>query len=339
MRIGAVYNPHLPNSQYRCVIPLRALERRGHEVLWPADTVGQDRIDRLLDCDLVHMHRQYGPATLAVVPLLRRSGVAVSWDNDDDLAAVPVESPHHEAFSGTRGAEIEGAWRRIVTRASVVTTTTARLAERLFDGGAARVEVIENALPAHFLRQHPREHEGVVVGWIAGTTHAADAQRLGIDRLLAEMLDDHGQLHVATIGLDLAIDHPRYHHLPRVEFDRLLDAAAGFDIGIAPLADLAFNEARSDVKAREYAALGIPWLASPVGPYRRLGTHQGGELVADGDWRQALERLLDGGERTRRGAVARRWAESVTIDTLAGRWESVFASAIEHPSTDGRGAE
>lgn len=330
MKIATVYDARLPNSNYRAAIPLRELESRGHQVLWPSETVARDRVDRLLDCDAVLLHRQYGPATLAVVPLLARSGVAVCYDNDDDLSAVPVESPHYESFAGQRGKRIESAWQRIVRRAALVTTTSELLAEKFLDRGARHVEVIENYLPGEFLAQQRREHEGVVVGWIAGTTHRADARRLGVGLVLRRLLDDCPEVRVASIGLDLELGHERYHHLPRVDFDRLIHAAAAFDVGIAPLADIPFNQARSSIKLKEYAALGLPWLASPVAPYRGLGAEQGGELVAGGDWWPALSRLVaDAGERARRGARARAWAETQTIATGGDLWESAFERAIE----------
>lgn len=331
MRIAAVYDSRLPNSNYRSVIPARELESRGHEVLWPSETIGKDRIDRLLDCDAVLLHRQYGPATLAAVPLLARSGIAVCWDNDDDLSEVPVESPHFESFAGERGERIEDAWKRIVRRAALVTTPSAILAEKFLNRGARHVEVIENHLPAEFLAEPRREHDGVVVGWTAGTTHAADAKRLGIPLVLRRLLDTYPDVHVASIGLNLELGHERYHHLERVDFDRLIHAAAAFDIGIAPLADIPFNRARSNVKVKEYSALGIPWLASPVGPYAELGPEQGGELVADGDWWEALVRLIeDKGERTTHGRRARQWAESESIAHGGDRWEAALEAALDN---------
>lgn len=102
-----------------------------------------------------------------------------------------------------------------------------------------------------------------------------------------------------------------------------------FDIGIAPLADTPFNRARSNVKLKEYAALGIPWLASPVGPYAGLGTEQGGRLVGDGEWEEALRSLIRHPLRRRRLAeAARSWAATQTIETAAPLWEATFEEAV-----------
>ena len=46
-------------------------------------------------------------------------------------------------------------------------------------------------------------------------------------------------------------------------------ASLGLDAAVAPLADNAFNRAKSDLKILEYGILCIPVIASSVGEYRR----------------------------------------------------------------------
>jgi hypothetical protein len=84
-----------------------------------------------------------------------------------------------------------------------------------------------------------------------------------------------------------------------------------WDIGIAPLADTAFNQGKSAIKALDYAALGLAVLASDVPAYRGsladgagadgAGAHGvGGRLVANTEaaWFRAVSDLiLDAGAR------------------------------------------
>ncbi|MGO9197582.1 MAG: glycosyltransferase [Acidimicrobiales bacterium] len=326
MRIGTLYDPKLPNSRYRCVVPLRALSERGHEIIWPSAT---DAVELLEKCDLVHMHRQYGPATDALVARLRHIGVAISYDNDDDLAAIHRDSPSYREAGGLKGQRDFAATARVARRAALVTTPSDTLADRYRRAGAEHVEVIENYLPREFLAARRRDHFGVVVGWIAGLEHSVDASRLGLREVFLSLLKRYPKLRVASIGADLRLAHDRYFHLEQADFASLLYAAAGFDIGIAPLADSRFNAARSNVKVKEYACLGIPWLASPVAPYADLGRDQGGELVDDGEWEQALSALIEHPRRRARlGRQARDWAETQTIEIAGHRWEEAFAGAI-----------
>jgi glycosyltransferase involved in cell wall biosynthesis len=107
-------------------------------------------------------------------------------------------------------------------------------------------------------------------------------------------------------------------------------AEAGVEhIGIAPLIDSAFNRGRSNVKLKEYAAAGAVWLASPVGPYLGMGEDQGGRLVEDDGWYEALDRLVR--DHADRAALARRasaWARKQTIEHAGRAWETSFRSAI-----------
>jgi glycosyltransferase involved in cell wall biosynthesis len=69
-----------------------------------------------------------------------------------------------------------------------------------------------------------------------------------------------------------------------------------WDIGIAPLADTAFNRSKSAIKTLDYAALGLAVLASDVPAYRgSLADGIGGRLVANTEaaWFRALHDLID----------------------------------------------
>jgi hypothetical protein len=327
MRIGTLYDPTLPNSRYRCIIPLRALGERGHEIVWPETPVAPRR---LMSCDLVHMHRQHGGATESLVASLRRAAVVISYDNDDDLAAIPHDSPSCKRLGGLRGHLDFTATARIAPRAALVTTPSKALADRYRRSGAPHVQVIENFLPREFAAQKRRRHKGLVVGWIAELEHAVDASRLGIGDVLLRLLNDYGELRVAVVGRDLRLARDRYFHLDRTDFARLLHTAAAFEIGIAPLADSQFNACRSNVKVKEYAALGIPWLASPVEPYGGLRPEQGGQLVGDGDWEHSIREMIDHPiRRARMARRARAWASSQTIDVAVPQWERAFQAAVE----------
>jgi glycosyltransferase involved in cell wall biosynthesis len=172
-----------------------------------------------------------------------------------------------------------------------------------------------------------RRHDGIVIGWVGGIDHAADVARIGVANALSRLIAEHDNVRVECIGVDLGLPE-RYRHDGFVPFPELPGRIGEFDIGIAPLADLPGNRARSDIKVKEYAASAVPWLASPVGPYLGFGEGEGGRLVPDDEWFEALDRLVTHGrERRRLARKAKRWAKGQTIDAVADRWERVFVEA------------
>lgn len=328
MRLGVVWAPGV-NSRYRAIDPMNAMVRRGHEVVWPLDADGEARLRELARCDVVHVYRRSDEPTRQVLAELARNGVAITWDNDDDFTATPEESPGYKDTGGLAGRRFFSRQVRVAKMARTVTTPSELLAEKYRRAGIDRVAVIGNYLAPDMLRPRPR-HPGVVIGWVAGLEHRADVARIGIADALRRLVADHESVRVECIGVDLALPE-RYAHELYVPLHKLPRRIGSWDIGIAPLADIPLNHTRSDIKLKEYAASGVPWLASPIGPYLGLGEAQGGRLVSDGEWFEALDRLVTRRrERRRLARKAKSWAKAQTIDGVADRWERLFAEAAGH---------
>jgi hypothetical protein len=332
VKLGAVAQEST-NAYYRIVLPMMALQERGHEVVRVEQQVGTPiEIDPLVDCDLVHIHR---PLLIyddgATVARLLEAGVAVGFDEDDNIVDAPVgleeRTGQHWLPRARRNFEL------LLTRVGdvdVVTTPSPHLADRFEESGADNVHVIDNYLPGAFSRVAPLGHEGLVIGWHGADEHGLDAEALGISRTLLRVLAANPDVSVVTINVDLGIEHERYRREDPVPFAQLTQRLADFDIGIVPLADIPFNLGRSNVKAREYAAAGVPWLASPVGAYEGLGWQEGGQLVADDEWFEALDKLIRARrDRAKQAKRAKTWAKRETVWHTAEIWERAFRDAIE----------
>ena len=331
MRLGAVGQDGA-NAYYRLLLPLMAMRERGHEIVQV-----EQEYKRVIDirplagCDFVHIHR---PALLyddgGVVTQLLEAGITVGFDEDDNVLDMPLglEEVTDQPWLPRARRNFE-LFLEHVNRVQLVTTPSDHLADRFEAAGATNVHVVENYLPGAFARVAPQGHDGLVIGWHAGREHLLDVEALELVPLLEGLLDAHPDLRVETVNIDLRMQHERYRCEEAIQMDRLTQRLADFDIGIVPLADVPFNRGRSNVKAREYAAAGVPWLASPVGPYEHLGEEQGGELVEDGGWHDALERMIRGSrrERGKRAKRAKAWAKRETIWNMAGVWEQLFLGA------------
>jgi hypothetical protein len=97
---------------------------------------------------------------------------------------------------------------------------------------------------------------------------------------------------------------------------------AEYGIGIVPLADTPFNAAKSALKMAQFAALGVPVVASPSPDNSRLNALGVGVLAADPHkWRRHLNRLVDSADA--RADLAGRGREVMATQTYerhADRW-------------------
>jgi glycosyltransferase involved in cell wall biosynthesis len=326
MKLGVIWEPENSAAHYRAYEPMKAMERRGHEVVWPLDQFGAGVGGRLTGCDVVHVYRRNDEQTLRLMRDLARVGIGVTWDNDDDFRNLPSVHPLYHKMRGRPWRELYERTVQAATIAHRVTVTADRVAELYGQEAVGEIEVIPNMLAAGAIKRG-RRHAGIVIGWIAAVEHLADLKKIPLADILGRVVAEHPDVRVECIGVDLSLPE-RYRHDQFVPFERLTDRIAGFDIGIAPLADLELNEGRSDIKLKEYAARGVPWLASPRGPYVSFGEEQGGRLLADDEWYDALVSMVrDQRGRKRLAKKARRWAKTQTIESTADRWEQHFLEA------------
>ena len=316
---------------YRGLAPMTALAGlRGHEVLRLFTDDARPLEAPLDGVEVVFVHRYCDPAAQQLVQYAQAAGAAVMWDNDDDMGAMPRSSVSHRHFGGVAWDRRLRQMRRVFAFADLATAPSAVLASRLGDWGASATDVIENHVPDLSLDARRRPHDGTTIGWVAGGEHVVDVQRLPIVPALQRILDERPDVRVVSIGLRLGLQHERYEHKPDVSLWELSQTLAEFDIGIAPLADLDFNRSRSNVKLKEYAAAGTPWLASPIGPYAGLGEKQGGRLVPDDDWHDAIVRLLERPREHRRLAKrAARWGAAEVLSKRLDAWERTLARAVD----------
>lgn len=331
MRIAFLPDGTTANTLYRSIGPIGALAARGHDVR-------ELKLERIADwhdavrwCELLHVHRVCDGGVVELARAAKAAGAAVVWDDDDDVTRVPRGTAGYAQAGGSRGRRRLAARARLFETVDLVTTPSAALAETFLEGGAPAARVVENYVLDPFRGSGPSRGGGVTIGWFAGNEPRFDLREIPLEQALRRVLDAHPHVRVETIGVRLALEHDRYAHTPPIALGQLTARIGGFDLGLAPLSPaVPLNHARSNIKLKEYAASGVPWLASPIGPYAGLGEKQGGRLVDDDRWFEELDALV-GGDRTRRKLAkrAKRWGEAQRLDRNAGEWEEAFAEAIE----------
>lgn len=330
MRIALIASGDGANARYRVFGPAVALSERGHRVFASVFANMRDP-NALLDFDVVLGWRMHDEFFTRVARLLGERNVGFVWDNDDNFLALERRNDRNTQFMKSLGGRrLLADMNTLMELANIVTTPSAGLAAHYRERIETDVRVVENYVAPIDARSTPSKPQRIVVGWVANKEHETDVERLGLGAAMERLLERHPHVQVATIGCSLGISHERYHFIRGVEFEDLRSFVRQFDVGLAPIADSAFNRSRSNVKVKEYAALGVPWLASPIGPYEGLGQDEGGRLVPDDRWLEEVERLvLDDKARRKLAKRAARWASRQTVEGNVHVWEATLREAAE----------
>jgi glycosyltransferase involved in cell wall biosynthesis len=331
VRIAFIANPEAPGSWYRAIGPVLSLGERGHEIcqVWkPGEGILGETV---AGAELLLVYRAHDDNVLQIVRAAKQQGMAIVYDNDDDMRAVPRNNKAAREYKGFAGERALRQIRRLLELADLAIASTPKVAARFREYGAERVQVIENYVRDDALSvSAPPNGEQIVVGWLAGNEHHIDIERLPLRQQFETLLDRYPQLVIETVGCSMGMRHERYRCDPHVDFFALPPKLAQFDVGLAPIADDPFNHARSSIKVKEYAVLGRPWLASPVGPYAPLGEREGGRLVPDDGWVEAIGRLIEKPrERNKLAKRARKWGRSQAMSANVQQWHDAFVAAIE----------
>lgn len=334
-------------GHFRVIWPAEALRAQGHDVeivrtqdrrvvLHMEDHVVKD-VD--VDADVVVFQRLTHPYMAQAVSVLRRKGVAVVVDIDDDLKAVHPSNP---AFAGLhpRNRATEHSWHHLSAAcqdATLVTVSTPALLSIYAAHG--RGQVLYNYLPDLYFGL-PRT-DSDVIGWPASFhSHPNDPDAVGgaVARLVSEgaRFVMRGDPEGAGKAFGLLEDPPG-GGVPVTEWPA---AVASLGIGIAPLADTRFNAAKSWLKPLELSAAGVPWVASPRAEYARLHKLGAGVLAErPRAWYRELKRLRESEAlRLELSEAGRDVAAGLRLVDQAWRWAEAWQRALEIQRTASRSA-
>lgn len=320
---------------YRLIWPARALADEGCEVEVltrddPPPSSQPQRWEGWDELDVVVFQRPLQRRWLGSIERFQADGVTVVVDIDDDFQTLP---PGNAVWSGVQPATSPDCNWHIMAeacrRADWVTVTTPALAQRY--GRPGRVSIVPNHVPASYLDVVGEPHAGVWVGWtgsVASHPGDLDVTRGGVARAVAAT---GAELRVVGPGEGVAkaLGATSVTATGFVPLDRYPFEMARLDVGIVPLEASAFNEAKSYLKGLEFAALGVPFVASPTGPYL-FDLPVGWHARKSRDWERKVRTLVESpdgrAEFARRG---RDWAASQTIEGNIGQWWDAWTTARE----------
>lgn len=338
---------------YRMIWPSEVLRASGHDVtiVRPKDRKDSfkgalDTQGKLIDvyvppdADVIVLQRITHRYLIEAIKILRKKGISVVMDIDDDLAAINPANPAFAAMHPTFGINSDHSWQntQLACEASTyVITSTENLLSRYAPHG--RGQVIHNYIPERYLTT--RHEDSDVIGWGGSVhSHPDDLQVVGAG--ISQVTSAAKPFHVIGSGEGvrdaLRLDHDPVSSGAREILHEWPAGLTTLGIGVAPLADTRFNASKSWLKPLEYTALGVPWVASPRVEYQRL--HKLGVGLLAGkprQWASQLRKLSqDKALRVDMSQRGREIAREFTIEKNAWRWIEAWdiAHKIDHLITN-----
>lgn len=333
-------------SRYRLIEPARCLVANGADitidtigprVLWserwdprlgnPPGTVHAIALAARPEADVVILQRPGRQWWAEIIPMLQKLGVRVVVDVDDAFHQIHPDNAAADSFDPRLNKWHNSDWVAEACKAAdVVTVTTPHLLSRY---GYGHGIVLPNLIPESYL--HIDAERPLTVGWAGSVrTHPTDLQVTGgaVQRALDKnpdwsfcLLGHENDQEPVQRALTLAEPVPSMTD-KWVSFEDYAPHLARTGIGIVPLADIGFNKGKSWLKMSEYAACGVPVVASPTPDNVKLNKLGVGVLAATpNQWAKRLSALM--ANEDHREDVAGRGREvmtGLTYEAHAERW-------------------
>lgn len=359
MRNVLVFTEHVNATYYIYFdVPLKALHGEGRLNF---GVVSQRRVEAVLGAkptkkeldaalrtwcdalrpDVVVMTRYALPGGVVIMKWLQEAGVPVVYHLDDDLLDIP-ESLGEEIVRRQGNVEVVRERRDLVARANRVYLSTAPLLETIRAKVPSQSKMAFGKIASPYQGDLLANVESVtesaaVIGYMGSKGHGVDLA-LAVPAIV-RLMEENPTLRFETFGtIQMPAEMERFAE--RVTSHKVVSSyheflgqlkSLGWTIGLAPLIDAPFNRCKSATKFVEYTSAGVPLVASDNPVYRAAMPPGTGTLVGDGQWYEALRRLLFDTELRQsyirqaqahcRSTYSIEAQKSQVLDVLDVRWE------------------
>lgn len=314
----------MASTQYRLEQFREGVGERGVDLtMIPAAGFSNWRMLRDYDLVIVQKKLLRGGA----VKRVRRNARVLVYDTDD-----AIWEPHGRRHFWLTRLRTDWRVRAIVKAADLCTVANEHLA-RVMRAWSGNVQVVPMALDGRLWYPAAQRAGGPIrIGWAGAPPNLT--YLLGVENALVEVQRRRPEVEIVVYcGQPQSWTMPvRSRHVP-FQAGTEPDVVRDFDIGLLPLPDNPFAAGKSPIKGLQYAACGIPCVASPVGATI--------EIVRDGEtglharsteeWVNALCRLIDDREeRARMGTNARRmFVELHDRESVSARLLALWRAAAD----------
>jgi glycosyltransferase involved in cell wall biosynthesis len=343
----------VPNgcTWYRCILPAQQLNKAGiHSSFGMLGIKSMASIKRFVikrvnetvsdGHNVIVLKVLMAKAVLDFMPEAQRRGQKVVVDIDDLFDEIHETNHAYTSTDVRRNADNNREiYKEIIGLADALICSTPFIAEYYGKIHPNKpIFMVRNSIDINRWSRLKTKDKKPVIGWLGATPwRSMDLEQIApfFDGYLESRdLKFHHAGHIswaAGAHLRLKIDPKRCSVSPMVPLFELPTVYNNFDIGIVPLNDIPFNRAKSFIKGLEYAAAGIPFVASALPEYEFLAEQGIGRVAkTPKQWMAHFDELLD--FETRQNESLKNWQiakEKFSIEAHADEWVDVFKKIID----------
>lgn len=269
---------------YRCFQPALSLRRLG--LMNTIVDLQSSTPEHIKQADIVVFQALGTLASIEAMDFAVKENKAIVVECDDFLNVVSPNNPGYVSWHP--GNLILHRATEQIKKADAMTVSTPQLAREYFPY-QKNIYILPNFLSRQMWEDLPvtKKTDGIVrIGWAGGNAHVDDLRMIApvLEKIIKEF---NGKVRFETMGMSKRELHgvfkmqeffdlcPKCGYQGEMQYmpgENLSDypqvlASYGWDIALAPIVDTSFNTSKSDLKLKEYSAVGFPMIASRVTPY------------------------------------------------------------------------
>lgn len=277
-----------------------------------------------VDVDIIYLQRLMHAGLGDRIAQARAEGQIIINDLDDWYwGLAPSNNAWASSHPKTNPRENINHYKAVLNQSTCVTVSTPYLADRLKAFVHCPIHVLANTVDVARFQVVEHTNDCPTVGWVGSTGHRSGDLEI-LKGILRPMVDS-GEIKFLHSGYNPAGKH--ISELVGIPEDSVQTKQATdpedyhtlltMEVGLAPLNDVPFNHAKSDIKLLEYSSAGIPWIGSALPSYTGLQQQLGLGRVAKKptQWIKHLKDLRDPNVRATEGSALREavWQRDISV--------------------------